>query len=282
MKRLASLAAVLCFVGASFAHEPADTEYLVYQFADGNTPDADGDLSDWDIVPDSYTIGNDKIYGTIDQGAGTGVGLSDPSDLNMTHRVGWNENANRLYVVTTVFDNLHDRTGEGCFCTDASYDLEVNMDHSAHADENPEDFVNRIAYKYAVPPVDGAYAFSRPVAAVADAWLFPGSEWLDFGWSFTGEEFGESTYTYEQSIVPIESFAWDGSEGSAVVWDLEEGDLFHLAIGVGDVDVPSDAYHVFWSTSPTAWTTDFVLDEMIDTLTAVENDSWARIKAQYK
>jgi hypothetical protein len=282
MRKLLALSAIVCFAGASFAHEPADTEYLVYQFADGNTPDADGDLSDWDLVPDSYTIGNDKIYGTIDQGAGTGVGLSDASDLNMTHRVGWNENANRLYFATTIFDNVHntDRAG-GCFCVDDALEIEVNMDHSAHADENV-DVANRIAYKYAVPPVDGAYAFSRPIAGVTE-WLYPGSEWLDFGWSFTGEEFGESTYYYEMSITPIESFPLD--EATALegveVWDLEEGDLFHLALNVGDIDV-EDTYHGFWSTSPTSWTTDFVLDELIDTQTAVEAGSWARIKAQYK
>jgi len=281
MRKPIVLAAIFCLASAGFAHEPAGEEFLVYQFADGNTPTADGDDSDWDGVPDSYTIGIYKLFDPS-QYHEAGRGESDVSDMNITHRVGWNETDNRLYVVTTVFDNIHDRTGEGCFCTDDSYELEVNMDHSAHADENPEGFVNRIAYKYAVPPVDGGYAFSRPVAAVADDWLFPGSEWLDFGWSFTGDEFGESTYTYEQSITPIESFAWDGSEGSAEVWDLEEDDLFHLAIGVGDVDDPSDAYHGFWSTSPTAWTTDFVLDEMVDSPTAVENDTWARIKAQYK
>jgi hypothetical protein len=282
MKKVIVFAAVMCLVGAGVAHEPAGEQFFVYQFADATVPTIDGEGSDWGIVPSDYIIGMDKLFDPSQfQEAERGGG--DLSDMNATYRVGWNENSNRLYFLVTVFDNIHntDRANPGAFYLDDAVEIEVNMDHSAHADENV-DVANRIAYKFAVPPVDGSYFFSRPIAGVTE-WLFPGSEWLDFGWSFEGEEFGESTYTYELSLTPIEYFPLD--EASALegveVWDLEEDDLIHLAIAAADID-EEDTYWGFWSTSPTAWTTDFVLDEMIDAPTAVEADSWARVKAQYK
>jgi hypothetical protein len=281
MRKLFVLAASMCLASAAFAHQPEGDLFFAYQFADGNTPVADGDASDWDGVPDSYTLGNDLFFGGGFVEGDREQGSIVPSDMSITHQVGWNETDNRLYTLTTVFDDAHntDRTG-GCFCTDDAIEVEVNMDHSARADQNV-DFANGLAYKYAVPPVDGAYAFTRPVAGVADDWLTPGSEWLDFGWSFTGAEFGESTYTYELSISPIESFAFEGNLDSVIPWDLEEDDLFHLNINVADIDVEA-TYHGFWSTSATSWATDFVLDEMVDGATAVETSTWARIKAQYK
>jgi hypothetical protein len=280
MKMLLALFSVACLAGTGFAHEPAGEQYYVVQFPDGGTPTIDGNDDDWAHVPDEYTIGMDKLFdpGQM-QEAERGGG--DLSDMNINHVVGWNDNNNKLYFMTTVFDNVHntDREG-GCFCVDDALEIEVNMDHSAHADENV-DVANRIAYKFAVPPIDGAYAFSRPIAGVTE-WLFPGSEWMDFGWSFTGEEFGESTYTYEMSITPIESFPLDEATAldGAIVWDLEEDDLIHLALNVGDID-EGDTYWGFWSTSPTSWTTDFVLDRIDDRVTAVETGTWARIKAHH-
>ena len=281
MKKIVVLLAVMCLVGAAVAHQPEGELFFVVQFPDGGTPDIDGNDADWAGVPAEYTIGIDKLYDPS-QFQSADRGGADVSDMNITHRVGWNDTDNKLYFVTTVFDNVHniDRTDQG-FYKDDALEIEVNPDHSDNPEQNV-DVANRIAYKFAVPPINDGYAFSRPIAGVTE-WLFPGSEWLDFGWSFEGEEFGESTYTYELSLTPIESFPLDQATAleGVEVWDLEEDDVIHLALGVGDID-EGDTYWGFWSTSPTAWNTDFVLDEMNPAMTAVETDTWARIKAQYK
>ena len=283
MKKLFVFSVVIGLFSTSSAHQPEGEIFFVVQFPDAVVPTIDGESSDWDIVPGNYAIGIDKLYDPS-QFQEAERGGADVSDMNITHRVGWNDNLNKLYFVTTVFDNVHntDRADPGPFYKDDALEVEVNMDHSAREDQNTE-VANRIAYKFAVPPIEGAYAFSRPIAGVTE-WLFPGSEWLDFGWSFTGEEFGESTYTYELSLTPFESFPLDTETAldGAIVWDMEEGDLIHLALGVGDID-EGDDYWGFWSTSPTAWNTDFVLEEMDPALeTGVESDTWARIKAQFE
>ena len=287
MKKLVVFSVVIGLVSIGSAHQPEGEIFFVVQFPDAWVPTIDGESSDWDIVPENYAIGIDKLYDPS-QFQEAERGGADVSDMNITHRVGWNDNFNKLYFATTVFDNVHntDRADPGPFYKDDALEVEVNMDHSAREDQNTE-VANRIAYKFAVPPIEGAYAFSRPIAGVTE-WLFPGSEWLDFGWSFTGEQFGESTYTYELSLTPFESFPLDTETAldGAIVWDMEEGDLIHLALGVGDID-EGDDYWGFWSTSPTAWNTDFVLEEIDPALernieTAVESGTWARIKAQFK
>ena len=89
-----------------------------------------------------------------------------------------------------------------------------------------------------MPPVEGAYQFYRPVSALE--WLVDGSEWVDFGWGYDGEQFGESTYYYELAITPIIALPNDASAtpDQAVVFDLEEDEIIHTSVTVGDFDEP--------------------------------------------
>jgi hypothetical protein len=281
MKKVVVLAAVFGLVGTSIAHQPEGELEFVVQFPDEAVPSVDGNDGDWGGVPSRYLMGSDQLYNSYTE---EGRGQDDRSDMNITHMVGWNDNLNKLYFLTRVFDNVHntDRADPGPFYKDDALEIEVDTQHKPQSEQNV-DVADRIAYKFAVPPVSDAYYFTRPVAGVA-AWLAPGTEWVDFGWSFDGDEFGESTYTYELAITPIESFPKDEAtaQDGVTVWDLEEGDVIHLSINVGDIDAGDD-YHGFHSLSPTSWNTDFALDEIAsDFATAVETDTWARIKAQFK
>ena len=128
MKMLLALFSVVCLAGTGLAHEPAGEQYYVVQFPDGGTPTIDGNNDDWAHIPDEYTIGMDKLFdpGQM-QEAERGGG--DLSDMNINHVVGWNDNNNKLYFVTTVFDNVHntDREG-GCFCVDDALEIELLAD----------------------------------------------------------------------------------------------------------------------------------------------------------
>lgn len=41
-----------------------DKEYKVFQFPRTAIPRIDGDFSDWEIVPDSYSVGLSELYDT--------------------------------------------------------------------------------------------------------------------------------------------------------------------------------------------------------------------------
>jgi hypothetical protein len=300
MKKLTNLglAAVLVMGLSSmaFGHAPPGELYFAVQFPDGLTPTMDGDLSDWDVVPiDPYTIRNDRLYSPVADIQPVGRGEIDVSDINIRHLIGWNESANQLYFASEVFDNVHnaDRENPSAFWQDDAWEVEVNPDHTPTEEHNLEgEPANNFSYKWAVPPVEGSYQYYRPVSALE--WLVDGTEWVNFGWGFDGEQFGESTYYYELAITPITSLPNDASATAdqAVVFDLEENEIIHASLVVGDFDEPCTeceltSYQGFWTMSPEmccTGTNDLVLAELEPSLegaapTAVEDVSWGQIKA---
>ena len=276
---------VLGFVGISAAHQPPGETFFAVQFPDDAVPTIDGDLTDWEIVPTSpYTILTDKLYDSF-QLKGLGRGGFDATNINIRHRVGWNENANMLYFAIEVFDNIHntDRADASKFFHDDAIEIEVNplMD-------TVEGLATNLSYKFAVPPFKDTFIFLRPLEPIGYTWMAPGSRWLDFGWSFTGDQFGESTYYYEVAIRPVETMPTDeaASEDGVVEFDLEEGETIHITTNVVDVDEGDDR-DVYWSMAgePSCCqaVNDFVLMEMDPKIeTAVETNTWARIKSQFK
>jgi len=278
------------------AHSPEGELYFAVQFPDNAVPTIDGDISDWDIVPASpYGITNNRLFASDANINTAGRGEIDPGDMNIRNVIGWNESANKLYFMTQVFDNIHntDRENPSQFWSDDAVEIEINPDHTAADEHNLEGQpVNNVSYKWAVPPVDGQYQFYRPLSSLT--WLVDGSEFIDFGWSFEGEQFGESTYYYEFALTPIlsmptdEATSLDGLE----IFDLEENEIIHVTVNVGDFDEPCTecgcaSYQGFWSMSAEPGccnaNADLVLAEMDpglgDVGTAVQNSSWGQIKA---
>lgn len=289
---------VLSLTALAGAHNPPGELFFAAQFPDAIVPSMDGDLSDWDIVPiDPYTVRNDRLYSPVAEIQPVGRGEVDASDINIRHLFGWNDSANKLYIMSEVFDNVHDgdRENPSAFWQDDAWEVEVNPDHTPTEEHNLEgEPVNNISYKWAVPPVDGSYQYYRPQASLT--WLVDGTEWVDFGWGFDGERYGESTYYYELAITPILSMPNDEATAleGAVVYDLEELDIIHLSVTVGDFDEPCtecvlESYQGFWTLSPEmccTGTNDLVLAEVEPALadaepTAVENVSWGQIKAAH-
>jgi len=302
MKKLSKLGLAAALITAmssmAFGHAPPGELYFAVQFPDNLVPTMDGDLSDWDVVPiDPYTIRNDRLYSPVAEIQPVGRGEIDVSDINIRHIMGWNDNANKLYVMSEVFDNIHnaDRENPSAFWQDDAWEVEVNPDHTPTEEHNLEgEPANNFSYKWAVPPVEGSYQYYRPVSALE--WLVDGSEWVSFGWGFSGEQFGESTYRYELAITPITSLPNDASAtpDQAVVFDLGENEIIHTSITVGDFDEACtecvlESYQGFWTMSPEmccTGTNDVVLAEMEPSLasaasTAVESVSWGQIKAAY-
>jgi hypothetical protein len=279
------------------AHTPEGELFFAVQWPDDAIPVMDGDISEWDVVPETpYHIRNDRLVAPDPSILTAPRGSQDPSDLNMHHVVGWNNSQNKIYFMSEVFDNVHniDREDVARFWDDDALEIEVNASHIPVEEQNVEgEPATNISYKWSVPPLEGQYQYIEPIGNYT--WFQDGTEFIDFGWSFEGEMFGESTYYYELAIIPMLSLSRDEAtsrEGSEIL-DLEEGTIIHFTPNVGDIDEPGgeDNYQSFWGLSTDApccrSSTDLVMAEfdplLLDALasrpTAVEAVSWGRLKA---
>jgi hypothetical protein len=286
------LVAVLVLGLASFAgaHAPVGELFFLVQFPDNVVPTIDGDLSDWNIVPESpYVIRADKLFDPA-QFQEAGRGELDQSDFNPVHILGWNENFNKLYFATSIFDNIHniDRENPAYHWNDDNWEVEVNPTHLAAEEQNlADESVNRVAYKWVVPPLEGIYQSIEPIGDLT--WLSDGTEYVSFGWSFDGEMFGESTYYYELSVTPIATLSREGATpANTEFYDLEEDEAIHISFFNGDIE-SGDDYQGFWGSSPESSNIalqDFIPAPMEDSVaeiaaTAVEGVSWGQIKAGF-
>jgi hypothetical protein len=293
MRKTSLVCSILLVLGAftvASAHLPPGELFFAAEFPDGSVPVIDGDLGEWDVLPAIYNIGNERLFDPA-QFQEAARGEIDISDINILHRFGWNENSNTIYIGTQLYDNVHniDRVFGSCHCYDDNWEVEINPDHSASEDQNNEgNPVNNISYKWVVPPLDGVYQSIEPIGDLA--WLSDGSDHVSFGWSFTGDQFGESTYYYELSLVPIDALPREGATiDNTDFHDLGVDDIIHMSVTMGDIDVEQadHSYNGFWSLSPESCckgVNDFVMaaaEDVFSGATAVDATSWGQIKAGY-
>lgn len=86
----------------SYAQSSRDTIYPIFQFPQNKIPRIDGDFSEWNLVPSTYAIGLDQMKESIN-----GIGFNlDAKDLDITVKVGWVKDLNRLYFYLEVFDDF--------------------------------------------------------------------------------------------------------------------------------------------------------------------------------
>ncbi len=97
--------ALILIASGAYAHALSrpDVEFKIFQFPRTMMPCIDGDTSDWDIVPESYTYGTDQIRDTED-----GHGEMDPKDLDVKVTVGWVKGMSRLYFLYEAYDDFWD------------------------------------------------------------------------------------------------------------------------------------------------------------------------------
>ena len=265
-------------------------------FPDSNVPVIDGNDGDWAPVPlEQYGIFSESLF-SIHGFAGENVdrGGLDASSMQIRHIMGWNDSANNVYITSRVFDNIHitQRQDPGKFFWDDSVEYELNAAHQARDDLNPGDDATSFSYKFAFPVYQETFEWYRPILNLP--WMTSGSQWLEIAHSHEGEEFGESTYTYELRILPIERMprSDEATEDQVEIHDLTEGGVIHVTATVNDVDGgdgDGDNRIGMWSTNPISCchaAQDLLLtpaDPNIDwgAATAVESSSWGRIKSQF-
>jgi hypothetical protein len=292
-----ALALSLAVGTMAVAHEsdPPGTQYFMFQFDDESVPTADGDPSDWSFVPPFYRITAEK-WNTANR-ASTG-GDFDPSEADLATFApsavyGWNDNLNRAYVLIEVDDDYHEinRTDAIYIWDDDGLEVRWSASH-----------ISKDEYGgYGTVGLDGTaitfQGFAFPPGIEESWWVgFPNFDWnlpgaspyLDVGWSYTGTRLGEGASTYRYEISTEIPFTIAETYEDTEFLDLEEGEIIHANLNMGDADgeFPDNASStwVFWTTNVDAGNNpeqDFIFAEMDDNVdqTAVEAASWGQIKA---
>jgi len=295
------LATSLMFVlsASLWAHFP-DAEYFAVGFSAAGTPTIDGDLSDWDLVPEEFWVTMENDFEETRRGVGTDF---DFDDLNIKMIVGWAPSNNRIYQMTWVSDNIlqsnkrsetarFNYDDESHFCVDANHNGGPTYGAWGELSEEEQNQLNGAEaqlYSTIVPPIDGYYS-----------WMYLGGWWLtqsglgsccpelyQVGWAMNGEQGGSGTWQFEHMVTPWDHMDWDGVEESTIV-TLEEGGIVGIGYLWKDYD-NSDIYegsfdfprnHDVWKNAD--FMADFELLAPDDALTSVEASSWGRIKATLK
>ena len=108
MKRLRLSALLLSLQLTVLALDRPGTTFKVFQFPADQIPRVDGNVEDWNIVPNDYVIGMDHL---VDQN--NAEHKPDPSDLDVKVRVGWVKGLNRLYFLYEAYDDFWDFANSG-------------------------------------------------------------------------------------------------------------------------------------------------------------------------
>lgn len=85
----------------SYAQSRPDTTFKIFQFPADQIPRIDGDISDWNMVHQSYVIATDQL---VDDNGN--YAEPDSGTLSVEVKVGWVEGLNRLYFLYEAEDNF--------------------------------------------------------------------------------------------------------------------------------------------------------------------------------
>ena len=288
MKRLSIVLAValmLGLVGAAGAH--VGELHYVFHFPDHLIPTIDGDLGDWDIVPDMYWVRMEQLIEHF---------YAKPVDLencNIRECLGWNATTNKLFFAAWVYDDKDLAEGEyfSVYLDPGHKGLGPEwVAHTFETDEMEKRWQFALVQKY---------YFMRPEKGMGMLYTFTGTpapwaceppyaEGARKYLSGTDGSGGPSEYSGEFYVTPWDDLnAVDGPDGSTE-WDLQEGEVIGSEIAMRETDDPEikgDYWEVF-SAGPDEFKDsrlwgDWLLCPVEDQFLAVESNTWGRIKSTF-
>ncbi|MEE2659673.1 MAG: hypothetical protein VX733_14290 [Candidatus Latescibacterota bacterium] len=266
MNILIAIAILFSLTGA-IAHVPDGTVFAAYEFSNDQVPEMDGDLSDWELVPQSYFLDlqhHEEVHAKL-------FDAHDTTDLHIRRvAVGWNDTHNRLYFMAEVYDDVVRYEKENTDSLDTWYsryngayvhgadiwEIVIDADHGGelvvnHTDDRNEavEMRKRSAYTqnyhFYMPPLNGDYWH----------WLWGKALWTkdeaysDVGWTLRGDGHGSpGEITYETYLTPFDDLHYAGPD-SSVVHQLEAGEIIGLSWAFLDADDSPTTFDTFWSLS---------------------------------
>ena len=231
---------ILIIVIGLLAFARPEKEFKVFQFPQNQIPRIDGEFSDWNIVPESYTIGLDELKNTK---FGEGEN-QDPKDFDIKVKVGWVKDLNRLYFFIDAYDNYWDFNDPGL--RQDIFELVVDGDISGGPfidDENGN--INKLSKTQLYFKGHGAHAQNyhifTPVKDKDWAMVWGNTPWLkEFPYSNAAYKYnfkqGESgRLQMEFYVTPYDYASFDGPKNSAVS-SLKENEIVGISWSMLDFD----------------------------------------------
>ena len=243
---------LVCFTfSQSDALERPDVEFKIFQFPRNMIPQIDGNIDDWDIVPDDHIIGTDEL--TDEKTPGRKM---NRESLDVKVRVGWVKGLNRIYFCYEVHDdyfNMNYRRGD-IFEVLIDGDLsgkDIITNPTLDREDNYFRYQGVLGQNYHiyVPPGEGRDW----------AMIWGGQPWInDLPWSNHAYKYdfneGESgNLVLEFWITPFDYAPYDGPV-RAVPSKLVEDTIIGLTWTIIDYDGNNDPKNIqddngFWSIS---------------------------------
>ena len=244
----AMAAAALLGISPSGALERTDTEFGIFQFPADMIPRIDGQVDDWEMVPDSYAYGTDQLSDTV-MGNLTN---HDPEDLDVTVRVGWVKGLNRLYFLYEAYDdywNMYYKYGD-------LFEVAVDADRSGGPNITNPQIEDPWESHFLFKGVHAQnYHIFTPAGEGRD-WVFVWGcqPWIgrlpyaNHAYSYDFEEGESGRLVLEFWITPFDYAPYDGPERASVS-RLEENGLIGLSWAILDFDEDHTEYEGFWNLS---------------------------------
>ena len=296
MRLISTFCLMLAFVLAGSAHAHIGEKiYLIFEIPDADLEDIDlfdADISDWEDVVGDASLTPENFF--ADPTVGDGASYN-PADMDYRLWLGWNETNNRLYLAAERIDDVYiNEYGGGAPATVWQYDsveFMVDGDHSGGqynfnnsetmTDEEKARNQNSQAQKWNA-------IFDAPDGRILG---YPGrADWLnspplsDGGGGSIGE--APTTSILEIYVTPYDDIVFS-DQAASVATDLEPGHIIGFQIAMPDFDEAPQQYRGYHTLSGQAATfryaERFVDGQLVGAgdATAVEDRSWARIKASF-
>ncbi len=232
---------ILLFISICLnAYSIPGKEYKIFQFKKGQIPRIDGQFSDWEMVPDSYTIGLDQLMDT-EYGHGTNL---DPADFDLNVKVGWVKDLNRLYFYVEAYDDYWDfddpALGQDIFELVVDGNLSGGAFIKKHNENKNKLPVSELHFKGHGEHAQNYHIFT-PVMNKVWAMIWGNAYWIkDFphanaAYNYNFEHSESGSLKMEFWITPFDHASPDGFENS-IVSELKENDIIGLSWCMLDFD----------------------------------------------
>ena len=292
-------AAVFEFSSGATAHDPPDFVGAVWGWPEEHLPVLDANLAEWEVIPEEFFITERDVVQSNNRSF-TYSGPILASSISFRWTATWNDETNRIYWMLERFDDWDMNHGEG-------FEGVVDADHSGGTFWDVEGMNDdEIARQRGRHAQNYGWAFDEGCTEKWNNFWMTGADWYDDP-AYTDQAHrvdgvpcgnGEATRYAEWYQIYWDDFNWMDPAGS-LVHDFEADEIIGLAGILYDEDSPgvdtlTDGEEICncqsrWTLSPAIesfgdadFLADFVImpvDETANYMTAVEDNSWGRIKA---
>ncbi len=266
MKKL--LIVIAWFISISFTfHDREEKIFPIFQFPLNKIPVIDGKADDWEIVPDSFTIGIEQLW--EDSGKQQAI---NKKNLDVKVKVGWVKGLNRLYFLYEAYDDYwsFSRADHHNDIFEVVVDGDLSggplVDHVHYKVWTPEAVgQDRVKLDSRISPQDEHWLMHGVHAQNYHIFTPPGNKdwcmvwgvqpWIkEFPYSLAAYNYdfkksGESGKLTLEFYITLFDYAPADGPTRAVESKLEENKLIGLSWAVIDYDDSSSQNNGFWNLS---------------------------------